>query len=67
MKAGKVISTHHSAALERHNYRESVEAAKATGLFVRVKDVDRPVWQVRIDQQDAQDRWAEILAQTFAT
>ena len=42
---------------------------KATGLFVTMKDVDKPVWRIRFsdneqEEEQQQSRWLEILTQT---
>jgi hypothetical protein len=42
-----------------------IKAMHASGLFIRVKDVDHPVWQIHMYKQPMLDRWAEILNQTL--
>ena len=39
------------------------EAAADTGLFVEVRDVDRPKWRVAMRNEAVQARWMEILNQ----
>lgn len=44
------------------NASASQQALANTGLFVRVKDVERPMWRVSMSQA-VQARWMEILRQ----
>ena len=43
--------------------RAKQEAAADTGLFVEVRDVDRPKWRVAMKSEVQQARWMEILQQ----
>lgn len=50
------------------NRNQLKENEKATGLFVSVRDVDKPVWRIKFsDKQDEEEkqqaRWMEILNQ----
>jgi hypothetical protein len=49
------------------NTVERIKAMHASGLFIRVKDVDHPVWQIHMYKQPMLDRWAEILNQTVGS
>jgi hypothetical protein len=44
-----------------HNIRAAREAAANTGLFVTVKDVERPQWRVAMKDRMARARWMELL------
>lgn len=44
---------------------ESIRASKATGLFVRVKDIKNPVWRIPIKDEHTQNVWNEILQQWY--
>ncbi|WP_426212286.1 DUF4755 domain-containing protein [Massilia sp. TWP1-3-3] len=57
---GVVVGTVQGAA---HNVRASREAAANTGLFVTVKDVERPEWRVAMKDRMARARWMELLRQ----
>ena len=48
-----------------HNAGAQLRAQMQSGLFVRVRDVENPVWQIHMRQQTLLDRWAEILSQAF--
>lgn len=41
------------------------EAKNKTGLFVNVKDVDHPAWQIRFRKQDQLEQWNEVLVQSI--
>lgn len=43
--------------------RMRAEAAADTGLFVDVRDVDRPKWRIAMRSEAVQARWMEILNQ----
>lgn len=45
------------------NKRAARDAKANTGLFVRVKDIDHPLWPVYISEKKDRDRWYEILEQ----
>lgn len=45
-----------------HNKREAQQAAMASGLFVSVRDIENPEWQVQMPQK-LQQTWFEILNQ----
>jgi hypothetical protein len=42
-----------------------IKAMHASGLFIRVKDIENPVWQIHMYQQPLLDKWTEILTQSF--
>ena len=48
-----------------HNAGQALRAQLESGLFVHVKDVDRPIWQIHLYKKAKQERWLEILAQTI--
>lgn len=45
------------------NRRIRRENAKRSGLFISVKDIDQPIWQVKFSDPGMMDRWMEILRQ----
>lgn len=49
-----------------HNIRAAREAAANTGLFVTVKDVERPQWRVAMKDRMARARWMELLRQEIS-
>jgi hypothetical protein len=53
------------AAAMSSNASARREAAADSGLFVRVRDVQRPEWRVSMVDRDAQARWMEILDQAI--
>jgi hypothetical protein len=54
-------------AVAGHNLRQSKENVAASGLFIEVKDIDHPEWQIifSIDEKLEHElkRWMEILRQ----
>ncbi|MFX7918509.1 DUF4755 domain-containing protein, partial [Acinetobacter baumannii] len=46
-----------------HNIGQSMAAAKATGFFVTVRDIDFPKWRAEMPSESDQARWMEILRQ----
>lgn len=48
-----------------HNIGAAIAAGKETGLFVRVKDIDAPVWRIPIKDDRTQVVWDEILLQWY--
>lgn len=48
------------------NIGEAIWAADNTGIFVFVKDVNRPVWHVRFQKKHDINRWFEILQQNIS-
>lgn len=47
------------------NRKKRKEAEEESGLFIRVKDVDNPVWQISIYDEYELSRWNEILNQLY--
>lgn len=47
------------------NYRIRKENAKATGIFVTVKDIDYPRWRLSFATEHDIFRWMEIFEQAF--
>lgn len=48
-----------------HNLGESLRAAEKSGLYVRVKDIDNPLWRVNLQDVNDQSKWDEILLQWY--
>lgn len=63
-RAGRIIGWGLGAgmAAAAENQRAKDRARKASGLFVTVRDIDRPEWQVHMKAAD-QKKWLEILNQ----
>ena len=52
------------------NRKQRKNNEKNTGLFVKVQDVDKPVWHIKLsknedEEKTLQARWLEILSQTL--
>lgn len=47
------------------NVRAARENRKASGLFVSVRDIDRPEWRIDMPNEKNQKRWMEIMRQTI--
>ena len=45
--------------------RAEMDAKKATGLFVKVADIERPLWRVAMKDASTRARWMEILQQAI--
>jgi hypothetical protein len=58
---GAVFGT--GMAVVAANVACATDAKNATGIFLSVKDIDFPVWQIRFPSKQAIDRWFEILQQ----
>lgn len=54
--AGGLMAGAHNAGVAARNRRES-------GLFVKVRDIDNPVWRIDMLRKADQERWMEILRQ----
>ena len=39
------------------------ENAKASGFYIKVRDIDHPQWRIEMPSQDNQNRWMEIFNQ----
>ena len=48
-----------------HNAGQAIRAVLDSGLFIRVKDVEHPIWQLGMLKEPMLQRWAEILSQAF--
>lgn len=46
-----------------HNLRTALENKKASGLFVKVRDIDHPEWRINMLKTEDQKRWMEIMRQ----
>lgn len=55
-----------NAGIALRNARISRENAAKCGLFVSVKDIDHPKWQVWFPEEKQMDRWMEILRQALS-
>ena len=56
--------------IDNANRKQHKNNEKNTGLFVKVRDVDKPVWHIKFsryeeEEKTRQARWFEILSQTF--
>ena len=49
-----------------HNLGAAIKANERSGIFIRVKDIDHPVWQISLTNQADLDRWTEILTRAFS-
>jgi hypothetical protein len=49
-----------------HNAGAMIRALRQSGLFIRVRDVENPVWQIHMYKQPMLNRWFEILNQALA-
>lgn len=52
------------------NRKQQKNNEKNTGLFVKVRDVDKPIWRIRFskneeEEKSLQAKWFEILSQTL--
>jgi len=45
------------------NIKAAIDASRATGFFVTVRDIDHPVWRVEMTAKADQARWMEIMRQ----
>ena len=45
------------------NNQARAQNRKGSGLFVKVRDIDHPVWQIQFATAKELDRWFEILSQ----
>lgn len=58
---------HNSVAMQlgstAKNIEMAVNAARNTGFFVTVRDIDHPVWRVEMPDKADQRKWMEILRQ----
>lgn len=65
VKAGVVVGSNLAGATAALGANlDAARAAKArTGLFVDVRDVDRPRWRIAMGSEAMQARWMEILDQ----
>lgn len=53
------------AATTGANIRINRENAKASGFYIKVKDIDHPEWRIEMPNAQNQNRWMEILRQTI--
>lgn len=52
------------AAAPGHIIRSNRENRRNNGLFVNVRDTDKPVWRINMVAAQDQERWKELLRQT---
>jgi hypothetical protein len=62
------IAALNMTAAGRANRAQEKENQEETGLFITVKDIDRPIWRIRFaddvqDEAKLQTRWMEIFRQ----
>lgn len=64
-KAGQVVGfgLAGAASATGANIRAAREAAANTGLFLTVKDLERPQWRVAMSDKAMRARWMELLQQ----
>ena len=64
IKASRIFAVGIGAGLAAigQNRRASVNAAEQSGLYIQVKDIDNPEWQIKLDEK-RQKKWFEILRQ----
>lgn len=55
-----------NAGIALRNAKVSRQNAAKSGLFVSVKDIDHPKWQVWFPEEKQMDRWMEILRQAIS-
>ena len=53
------------SSVAAQNARVARDNRQASGLFVRVRDIDRPEWRIDMPSEKNQKRWMEILRQTI--
>jgi hypothetical protein len=54
-----------AAEVRAMNQQMALDAQDASGLFFNVKDIDHPVWHIRMSNKPTLDRWHEILTQAL--
>lgn len=54
---------HAGIAAAGHNARNARRNRKESGLFISVRDIDRPEWRIDMPNEKNQKRWMEILRQ----
>lgn len=64
VKSGRVFGVGIGAGLAAmgENHRATIAAAEQSGLFICVKDINRPEWQINLAPK-LQKKWFEILNQ----
>lgn len=60
VESGSVRESYENAIM-----RKDARAARNTGLFLDVKDIDHPEWRVVMKSEIDRNRWFEILKQTI--
>ena len=63
--AGAGVGIGNAIAIDSQNIRNARENRKQTGLFLAVRDIDRPEWRIDMPSDKNQKRWMEILRQTI--
>lgn len=56
---------HAGIAAAGHNARNARRNRKESGLFISVRDIDRPEWRIDMPNEKNQKRWMEILRQAI--
>ncbi len=53
--------------MQAHGYNigSAIKAAKESGLFVEVRDINNPVWRIKMLSKEDQQRWHELLSQLY--
>jgi hypothetical protein len=62
---GRILAAD-TAALHAANRRMALDARDECGVYVSVRDVNHPVWHLRIPDQPTMNRWHEVLTQSLA-
>lgn len=65
IKPDQIFGRHIGMAAHVHNFTTGIKAIKQSGLFVEVKDIDNPVWRIKMFRRADQQRWHEILCQLY--
>lgn len=52
-----------SMAVAGMNHRNKKANREASGLFIKVRDIDNPIWRIDMLDKREQNRWMEILTQ----
>lgn len=54
-----------AAEVRAMNQQMAEDAQDRSGLFFNVKDIDHPMWHIRMGNKPTLDRWQEILRQAL--
>ncbi len=48
-----------------YNVGSAIKASRESGLFIKVKDIEYPVWRIEMFSKVDQQRWHELLNQLY--